>query len=82
MPMTMSRPGPMRALRFGLALTALVLTSTLTATGTRAADLPPHGPLRVRIVSDEVNPHGLSNPELTQPGDLSAALNMPGSGSP
>jgi len=36
--------------------------------------LPPHPPLRILIVSDEVNPHGLSPAELTQPGDISAAL--------
>lgn len=36
--------------------------------------LPPHGPLRILIVSDEVNPHGLSDEDLTQPGDISAAL--------
>ena len=39
-----------------------------------AAVLPPHGPLRILIVSDEVNPHGLSDAELTQPGDLLAAI--------
>ncbi len=46
----------------------------------RAADLPPHAPLRILIVSDEVNPHGLSDAELTQPADISAALTAPGSG--
>lgn len=45
-----------------------------------AASLPPHGPLRILVVSDEVNPHSLSDAELTQPGDISAALAMPGSG--
>lgn len=46
----------------------------------RAADLPPHGPLRILVVSDEVNPHSLLPPELTQPGDISAALGAMDSG--
>lgn len=40
----------------------------------RGATLPPHGPLRILIVSDQVNPHGLTNAQLTQPGDLTVAL--------
>ena len=36
--------------------------------------LPPHRDLRVLIVSDEVNPHGLPPPQLTQPGEIRAAL--------
>jgi len=44
------------------------------------AVLPAHGPLRILIVSDEVNPHGLSDAELTQPGDLLAAIANPASG--
>jgi len=62
--------------RLALALGAAVLWSA-SAMG---AVLPPHGPLRVLVVSDEVNPHGLSPAELTQPGDISAALAAPGSG--
>lgn len=58
-------------------LLALTIGGAHTAT---SATLPPHGPLRILIVSDEVNPHGLSAAELTQPGDISAALAMPGSG--
>lgn len=46
----------------------------------RAAVLPAHEPLRILIVSDEVNPHGLSDDQLTQPGDLSAAIGSAGSG--
>lgn len=46
----------------------------------QAATLPAHPPLRILIVSDEVNPHGLSDAKLTQPGDISAALLAPGSG--
>lgn len=64
----------MRPLLAGLALAALV---PVTAA---AAELPPHGPLRILIVSDEVNPNNLSDAQLTQPGDISAALVKPGSG--
>lgn len=46
----------------------------------KAADLPPHGPLKLLIVSDEVNPNNLSDAELTQPGDLLIALSDPDSG--
>jgi hypothetical protein len=49
-------------------------------TARAAADLPPHEGLRVVIVSDEVNPHGLPPGQLTQPGDISAALLAPGTG--
>lgn len=45
-----------------------------------AADLPAHRTLRILIVSDEVNPHGLPANQLTQPGDLSAALRSAGTG--
>lgn len=45
-----------------------------------AADLPAHGPLRVLIVSDSVNPNMLSDAELTQAGDLEAALEGPATG--
>lgn len=39
-----------------------------------AQSLPAHTPLRILIVSDEVNPHGLPPEQLTQPGEMSAAL--------
>lgn len=39
-----------------------------------AQTLPPHAPLRILIVSDEVNPHGLPPAQLTQPGEIAAAL--------
>lgn len=39
-----------------------------------AQTLPPHQPLRILIVSDAVNPHGLNDNDLTQPGDISTAL--------
>lgn len=60
----------------------LTVLAALLLAGPRApaADLPPHPPMRVLIVSDEVNPHGLTPAELTQPGDLSAALLGAGSG--
>lgn len=60
--------------------TVASLCLALGVMSAQAADLPPHGPLRILIVSDEVNPHGLSDAELSQPGDLSAALLAPGSG--
>lgn len=40
----------------------------------KAQSLPAHAPVRILLVSDEVNPHGLAPPELTQPGDIPAAL--------
>jgi MYXO-CTERM domain-containing protein len=48
--------------------------------GAFAAELPAHDPLRILIISDEVNPHGLSDADLTQPGELQAAISDPGSG--
>ncbi len=57
-----------------------VLVAVLWAVPAPAATLPPHDPLRILIVSDEVNPHALSAAELTQPGDISAALVAPDSG--
>lgn len=44
------------------------------------AELPIHPALRILIVSDEVNPHNLSNAELTQPNEISTALTAVGSG--
>ena len=55
--------------------------ATLAATtSAAAATLPAHDPLSILVVSDEVNPNGLSPAELTQPGDISAAIENPGSG--
>jgi hypothetical protein len=62
---------------FSYFISALMLLVSSVAS---AASLPPHGPLRILVVSDEVNPHSLPDEELTQPGDISAALAMPGSG--
>lgn len=56
------------------------LVSSLLSALASAASLPPHGPLRVLVVSDEVNPNRLSDADLTQPGDISKALNAADSG--
>ena len=64
----------MRAQIAGLALAALLPARAV------AAELPPHGPLKILIVSDEVNPNNLSPAQLTQPGDISATLVKPGTG--
>jgi len=53
---------------------ALLVAFGAAAERLDAATLPPHPPLRVLVVSDEVNPHGLPPEQLTQPGDISAAL--------
>ena len=45
-----------------------------------AATLPEHEPISIVVISDQVNPNGLPDAELTQPGDLSAAIGGPGSG--
>lgn len=39
-----------------------------------AQSLPAHEPIDILIVSDEVNPHGLSDADLMQPGDLTTAI--------
>jgi len=57
--------------RIMFAMWAFLALAQGTAT---AQTLPPHRPLRVAIVSDEVNPHALPPELLTQPGDISAAL--------
>ena len=53
---------------------ALLLVLQLNMNTALSQILPPHQPLRILIVSDEVNPHGLDDNSLTQPGDISAAL--------
>jgi hypothetical protein len=58
----------------------LAMVMAFAAHRSSAATLPPHGPLRILVVSDAVNPHGLTDEQLTQPGDISAALTAPGSG--
>lgn len=54
--------------------------SALAAVGVNAAVLPLHRPLRILIVSDTVNPHGLSSADLTEAGDIGATLRRPGTG--
>ncbi len=49
----------------------LVLWFGLLPLSASAQLLAPHLPLRILIVSDEVNPHGLPPAELTQPDDIS-----------
>lgn len=51
-----------------------LLLCVLFSEDTKAQTLPSHNALRVLIVSDEVNPHNLTDEELTQPGDISQAL--------
>lgn len=58
----------------------LLVALLCMANTAQSATLPPHNPLRILIVSDEVNPHGLPPEQLTQPGDISAALLTPGNG--
>src|SRR5262245_16277280 len=61
-------------------LLALVASVAVVPGVAGAATLPEHEPPGVLVVRDEVNPHGLSAAELTQPGDISEALNAPDSG--
>lgn len=56
------------------------LALVLSASVAHAADLPAHRPIDVFVIGDEVNPNGLSDAQLTQPGDIPAALNAPDSG--
>ncbi|MCB9378630.1 MAG: hypothetical protein H6511_07680 [Holophagales bacterium] len=56
------------------ALLLVVLGVVVRDARADAATLPSHPPLRVLVVSDEVNPHSLPPEQLTQPGDISAAL--------
>ncbi len=60
-------------LRLQVLTLSAIFGLALAASGT-AQILPSHPPLRILIVSDEVNPHGLPPDELTQPGEISAAL--------
>ena len=56
------------------------LLGSLAAAPAAAATLPAHGPLRVLVISDEVNPNNLSDAQLTQRGDIATALNAADSG--
>ena len=59
---------------------ALATAILAFAQASAGASLPPHPPMRILVVSDEVNPHALSDAELTQPGDIAAALLDPAAG--
>jgi MYXO-CTERM domain-containing protein len=54
--------------------------ASLALYGLLAASLPEHEPLAITIVGDEVNPHSLSDAELTQPRDIVEALEAADSG--
>ena len=65
-----------------ITLASLILAVGLPAA---AAILPPHRPLRILVVSDTVNPHGLSSADLTEglnpgPGDIGNTLRRTGTG--
>jgi hypothetical protein len=45
-----------------------------------AATLPAHGPLRILVVGDNVNPHGLPANQITEVEDVAATLAGPGTG--
>lgn len=51
-----------------------IAASTLVSTLCEAATLPDHAPISLLIVADEVNPHRLADPDITQPKDLAPAL--------
>lgn len=55
-----------------LASAFLIVSSSVAPLG--AQTVAPHAPLRILIVSDEVNPHGLPPADLTQPGEISTAI--------
>ena len=71
-------PGPWGRWSASLLMAAVVVSSPCS--GSWAATLPAHRPLRVLIVGDEVNPHRLPPEELTQPADVLAALSDSSSG--
>jgi hypothetical protein len=59
--------------------------SALSVGPNLGATLPPHRPLRILVVSDTVNPHGLPSADLTEglnpgPGDIGDTLVLPGTG--
>ncbi|HKQ60782.1 MAG TPA: hypothetical protein VJS92_05805 [Candidatus Polarisedimenticolaceae bacterium] len=62
-----------------------ILAALVLSLPAAAAVLPPHRPLRVLVVSDTVNPHGLSSADLTEglnpgPGDIGVTLRRSGTG--
>lgn len=61
--------------RFTAAGTIAFTAAWLAGAGSAgAAVLPPHEPITLLIVADAVNPHKLSDADLTQPEDLQPAL--------
>ena len=63
----------------------ILLTAAVLAAPAWAATLPPHRPLRILVVSDTVNPHGLTSAQLTEglnpgPGDIGNTLRRVGTG--
>ena len=60
--------------------TLLCFTLLLCNSALHAAVLPQHEPFSLLIVADEVNPHRLSDADLTQPRDLLPALSAEDSG--
>jgi hypothetical protein len=62
------RTALMRVSRLALAAAVIFGNSA------QAAELPAHAPISLLIVADEVNPHRLSDSDLTQPEDLVPAL--------
>jgi len=62
-------------------LSSTVGLAVLLISGTAlAASVPRHEPLNITLIGDEVNPHGLTDAQLTQPGDIVAALQAADSG--
>lgn len=59
----------MRVLSSSLGLAVLLTSGTALA-----ASVPRHDPLNITLIGDEVNPHQLTDAQLTQPDDLADAL--------
>lgn len=62
-----------------------IVAAACTVFHAAAATLPAHRPLRILVVSDTVNPHGLSSADLTEgltpgPGDIGNTLRRVGTG--
>lgn len=65
----------MRVLSSTLGLAVLLCSGTALA-----ASVPRHEPLNITLIGDEVNPHQLTDAQLTQPDDIANALQAPDSG--
>lgn len=57
-----------------LRIRALAASMYIVSTFSIGATLPDHEPVSLLIVADEVNPHRLADPDITQPKDLAPAL--------